>query len=1133
MPAPDPRRHPARPGGRLAAVTIKWGRIADVELFPSALAVCAPSSARLARSRPARRVRGLRGARHLGAAALLLLLIGAPALGCVSPPRPQLEHLTGVVVEGVVPEGVAARAGIQVGDLLLSWRQGDRGGALQSPFDLDRLNVEDVPRGVVTFDGRRGESTLQFELEEGSWGLEVLPRLGLRRDRLLADGLQAGGVGRIERLRALAREEERPAVRAWLLLRAAQLAAPDSAEELWAEVADSVREEPAVRVWVDQRLGEALLSANRYEEAAAVFSRALDGRSEASLTAAASLHNLGIATRAGGDLEAAEAYLSRALEIREQVAPGSLAVAATLNNLGVVSWSRGDLEAAEGFHRRALEIKERLAPDSLAVAGSLSNLGNAEWSRGDLEAAERHHRQALALFGRLAPGSLDVAKSLTNLGSVACDRADLAAAEGYYRRALGLFEQLAPGSLAVAASLNNLGVTAEDRGDLEAANAYYGRALEIREQLAPGGLAVAASLNNLGNIAFNRGDLETAESLDTRALEIRERLAHGSLDVAVSLSNLGSVARQRGDLAAAERYHRRALEIRQNLAPGSTKEVVSLRNLARVLRSAGRRSEALDTLRRAVAALETQQRRLGGTAEQLGEFRAQHLGIYYELIDLLLEEGLPEEAFGVLESARARSLLALLAERDMVGSDAPVDLERERRLANADHDRTMAALGQLTGADEEERVRLLAALDTIRQRQEQIRARVRSASPRLAELRYPEPLDLDGTRQALDSGTLLLAYAVGEQKSHLFVVGPEPEQFAVHSLPIGEGELREQVARARRLIQREGDDQSGPVGEASRDVLNDVLRSLYVTLVGPASTSLFSCSRVTVVPDGPLHLLPVAALIDPAASDGQYLVELKPLSVVASATVLAQLEERRRPPRETRLVAFGDPSYRSPSAKVSPQLGQAVRSGDSLAPLPATRIEVEGLGQLFAGHATLWLGPEATEERAKAVGEGVTIVHFAAHGLIDGNRPLSSALALSIPEQVVEGQENGFLQAWEVFEQVRLDADLVTLSACETALGQELAGEGILGLTRAFQYAGARSVLASLWSVADQSTAELMGRFYGNLNAGMAKDEALRQAQRELIRAPVEIADGVGEVRLLDATRPLHWGAFQVIGDWQ
>jgi CHAT domain-containing protein len=139
---------------------------------------------------------------------------------------------------------------------------------------------------------------------------------------------------------------------------------------------------------------------------------------------------------------------------------------------------------------------------------------------------------------------------------------------------------------------------------------------------------------------------------------------------------------------------------------------------------------------------------------------------------------------------------------------------------------------------------------------------------------------------------------------------------------------------------------------------------------------------------------------------------------------------------------------------------------------------------------------------------------------VDAHSPLDSGLALSIPQPWREGRENGLLQVWEIFEQVRLDAELVTLSACETGLGKAFAGEGLLGLTRAFQFAGARSVLASLWRVGDAATGELMPRFYRRLAAGLPKDEALQQAQLELLRDPA-------------LAHPWNWAGFTLSGDYR
>jgi len=264
----------------------------------------------------------------------------------------------------------------------------------------------------------------------------------------------------------------------------------------------------------------------------------------------------------------------------------------------------------------------------------------------------------------------------------------------------------------------------------------------------------------------------------------------------------------------------------------------------------------------------------------------------------------------------------------------------------------------------------------------------------------------------------------------------------------------------------------------------------------------------------------------------RFLIEAKPLGTVASATVYAELKQRRRPAKDgraARLVAFGDPVYPPlPLAEASPDgaLRSALRSGLRLDPLPGTRDEVESLATIYPG-ARILVGNEATEERAKELSGGATILHFACHAVLDERSPLDSALALTIPSRPRRGQENGLLQAWEIFEQLRLDASLVTLSACQSALGRELGGEGLMGLTRAFQYAGARTVLASLWNISDASTAKLMKRFYQALAAGQPKDEALRAAQLELLRSsPRESAN-----TSLDSSHPFYWAAFELVGD--
>jgi CHAT domain-containing protein len=476
-----------------------------------------------------------------------------------------------------------------------------------------------------------------------------------------------------------------------------------------------------------------------------------------------------------------------------------------------------------------------------------------------------------------------------------------------------------------------------------------------------------------------------------------------------------------------------------------------------------------------------------------------------------MEQGRADEAFHVLERHRARGFLSLLSERSVVlTGELPPELDAERRKANTEYDRALAGLGRSAAKDREAS---LDALQKARAKQEDVQRRLRTAAPRLDALQSLEPFDLARTRAALDPGTLVLSYWVGEDKSYVFAVGPGAHDFSAVPLRWDPPKLRAEVERFRRLLQR---------SEGDVDDVRQAGDEIGAVLLAPVSAKIAAARRLLVVPDGPLHLLPFAALRDPVPSARRgYLAERLPIHVAASATVFAELRKQRRPGRSGRLLAMGDADYSAVPAlsRTAGPLRSAAAAGVELGALPATRAEVESLRGLYPG-STILTGAEVTEARVKSAGRDLSLLHFACHAWADEKSPLDSSLVLSVPREWKEGEDNGLLQAWEIFEQMKLDADLVTLSACSTAAGQELSGEGILGLTRAFQYAGARSVLASLWPVSDESTAELMKRFYGHLRRGRSKDAALQAAQREMLR-------GRG------TRHPFYWAAFQVSGDWQ
>jgi CHAT domain-containing protein/Tfp pilus assembly protein PilF len=870
---------------------------------------------------------------------------------------------------------------------------------------------------------------------------------------------------------------------------------------------------------------------------------------EETLLTAQMLANAGEVAWRHGDLGRAEAYDRQALVIRQKKAPESQAFASSLINLGSVLLDKGDLAGAEQLYIQAEELSQKLEPDGTQVANVLIGLGNIGWSRGDLVKAEEYYQHALAIDEKiLGPDSKRVGDILQDLGNVASDRGDNESAEAYQRRALAITEKLAPGSLDLAGVLDNLGNTALDNGKLEAAEDLQRRALELYQKLAPESLDAARNLNNLGVTADKRGKVEESKEFHQRALAIEAKTSPGSLELAHTISFLGRRLDELHDSSAAQKYFLDALAIQSKLEQNSIDEAETLHYLGLSLRGVGKSADAAKYLCRAVDSIEGQKAKLGGTEEQRSGFAAKHSEFYRDCMDALVDLNRNEDAFHVLERSRARSLLVMLAERDLtLSADLPAELLKEQKSADADYDATQSAIGNLsTSRDAAEIERLLGHLREVRSKQEEIAESTRKNSPRFASLTYPQPLDVAAAGEALDQGTVLLSYSVGEKKSTVFVLrstagqsagGGKTNGLSVFSLPLGEDALRERIEAFRNLIERHR--------EADEPKLQEQGGELYDILMKPAESILATSERILVSPDGPLHTLPFAALMrkETQGKKGgtrRYLIEWKPVHTVISATVYAELKKSRRQsafPSEIRVTAFGDPKYptaedKKPEQIANPEVRSVVTRGFNLAPLPSSRNEVESIAGLFPSESKVYLGEQATEERAKAVGKDVRYLHFAVHGLLDERIPLNSALAFTIPENPSSGEDNGLLQAWEIFEQVRIDADLVTLSACETALGKEMGGEGLVGLARAFQYAGARSVVASLWSVSDESTAQLMKHFYGYLKAGKTKDDSLRLAQIDLIR-PENPRNRPNRGPATSNAHPFHWAAFELIGDWK
>ncbi|HEX6199921.1 MAG TPA: CHAT domain-containing tetratricopeptide repeat protein [Thermoanaerobaculia bacterium] len=995
----------------------------------------------------------------------------------------------------VVVEEAEGMAGREAGDRLGAWRRlgsaGEAvdGGPLGDPFDLLLVLRDQAPRGRVEL--RRGDAWLPLP-EDGTPILEAA-----------LEGLAAGTAGD-------------PAARAWLGLqqgRARREAGDgEGAAAALRRAAATPGLPPLAGALVLHELGRSLHELRRPREALeateAAARRLEEAVAEAPVLAAWLESDLGLYHLLLGEYAEAEERLAAAVAGFGRHAPESREAGRAWNTAGIVASNRGDYALAEERFERGIEIRRRAGAD---VANNLNNLAVLAKQRGDLQRAEALYLEALDLHedeDRRAAVRGNLANLYLLRGEVERARDLLAELVAYFR------EESPDAVFALATNLTNLAEAERGLGELAAAEEHLRQALAIKEERAPESLGTANALNALGRVLRLRERWAEAGEVHGRALRVAEAVAPAGPLAAEAQAELGAVALGQGDLEAAERRYRRALEMQRELAPGTVYEARWRHALGRIAERRGRPEAALPQYLEAVEVLEALRGRLGGAGEAGAGFTSLHHELYWRPIDLLASAGRGAEAFHLLERYRAQALLAMLAGRDLdLSADLPPELDRERRRLAALYDAVLQRLSWVSGGPAAgDRQGLRERLDGIRREQQEVEDRIRLASPALGRLRTPEALDAAAAGAGLPPGTLLVSYAVGPERSWLFALGPEPYGLLAAEVTAGADELRRIVTLHRELMER-------PQGR--RGARRAAGEALGRRLLGPVADRLGSARHVVVVPDGPLHLLPWAALPDPGRSEDP-LVARRSLSTAASATVLRELRGRgAAAPRE--LVAFGGPEPGEEGPRPA-ALAAALRSGADLAPLPWARAEVEALARLVDEGADVFLGRQVTEERLLSAGPTALRLHLACHAVVDPRLPLESGLVLAPPAGDRTGG-NGFLQVWEIYQRLRLDADLVTLSACETGLGRELAGEGVLGLTRAFHYAGARTVVSSLWKVSDEATAHLMESFYRHLKAGVGKAEALRRAQLALAAGSAGDAAGRSD--------PFYWAAFQVHGAWE
>jgi CHAT domain-containing protein len=784
----------------------------------------------------------------------------------------------------------------------------------------------------------------------------------------------------------------------------------------------------------------------------------------------------------------------------------------TLNLLATLSLDSGDYQHQIDFSRQVLTLEPAI--DSLAYAAAVNNLGLAYCRLGELQICIEDKERAAAIY-RARGASRELAGVLRQLSGIYQSMGDWEKAARVTREA---GDEPSPYMLAK---------TGPAGPAIEAAR----KQIALLHQQGNGAAEAGVWMDLAGIYADVRESDQAAECLD-QALEAIPRtsrlLAQFQYGVAKIFVQIGR--------------HEKALELyRQFLAAGPGADIPNfpamLGFVAREERDAGLLDEARTHIESALTRREAERARIV-SPELAASFFSQTAGMTGVYIDVLMRQherspgdGHDAEALAASERARDYSLLASIGDavsKVREGVDAKL-LEREKSLQR---ELNLAATLQKTGHIDE----LSAELKLLR-------GEIRQASPRYASLIQPVSLSLQQIRdQVLTPNTALLEYSLGQERSYLWVVTSGSMRSFV--LP-PRSKIEPAVRRVYDLLTAP---QVARTGETPAQKRNRVTRAeaaypaaataLSRMLLEPAA-GLLPGQRLLIVDEGALEYVPFSALPDPRS--GNPLVEAHEIVRLPSASVLAALRDEvlaRAGRPQTGIAVLADPVFEKNDERMG---GARVSSPPAYPDDLTTSLDAAGPGASVKGlHRLVYSRREAANIAAAAPGGSVTrfldfrashatatsaalaryrIVHFATHGILNDEHPELSGLVLSLVDENGKSQD-GFLRLHEIYN-LRLPADLVVLSACDTALGKEIRGDGITSLSRGFMYAGAARVMASLWRVDDAATAEIMGRFYEKfLQENLRPAAALRAAQLEMERQP-------------RWHFPYYWAAFELQGEWK
>ena len=852
---------------------------------------------------------------------------------------------------------------------------------------------------------------------------------------------------------------------------------------------------------------------------------------------ARTLNNIGTVYSDLGEQQKALEYLGQSLTLSRATGDRS-GEASTLIGIGKVYSDLGEKQKALEYYSQSLPLIRAIG-DRSREATTLNNIGSVYSALGEQQKALEYYSQSLPLSRAVGNRSQE-ATTLNNIGQVYSELGEKQKALEYLGQSLPLMRAIGDRS-GEAGLLNNIGLVYSDLGDDQKALENYSQSLPLRRAVGDRG-GEAATLNNIGGVYSALGEQQKALEYLGQSLPLNRATGDRGGE-AITLHNIGQVYSNLGEKQKALEYYSQSLPLRRAVGDRGG-EALTLYNMAYAKRDQNNLTEALNDIESSLKIIENLRTKIASP-----ELRSSYFATvqdYYELyIDLLMQlhktnpkSGYHTKALEASERSRARSLLELLQEsnaniREGISPDL---LQQEKSLQqqlDAIEKQRIEAISSpkpnQTKINEIDKQRL-----SLLEQYQQIQTWIRTASPRYAALTQPQPLTLpEIQKQILDENTILLQYSLGEDRSYLWVV--TSTGLTSYELP-KRADIETAVTAFRTAITSK-DDKYTPqkVAVASANLGQLILQ--------PAAAQLGN-KRLLIVPDGVLHYTPFSALtLDQTAGQNTNvpLIVEHEIITLPSASTLAILRQNygdRKPPSQT-LAILADPVFSPDDERVKGKITQAttekleannvglnrsLRAANRGWPperLPFTRQEAQKISSLFPS-ASSSQKIDFDASRTTATDGSLAnyqIVHFATHGFANNKNPELSGILMSMVDD--KGNlVNGFLRLTDIFN-LKLAANLVVLSACQSGMGQNIKGEGMVGLTRGFMYAGAQRVAVSLWNVEDEGTSVLMPKFYQKmLQQKLAPAAALRAAQIEIMQEE-------------KWQSPYYWAAFTLQGEWK